>query len=91
MLHTRKTMRVKRVNDVAHCLSGTVQGGGDLRGFLALRTGSHDLAAAHGEGIMTAQPGFEHCAFFVCDVSKIQWWFHSAEPIIGSWHAQILC
>lgn len=84
MLHTRKTTRVKRVNHIPHRLRCTVQGGGDLRGFPAFRTGEHDLAAAHGEGLMAAQPGFERGAFFVCDVSNIQWWFHSAEPITVS-------
>jgi hypothetical protein len=91
MRHTRKTTRVKRVNDVPHRLRGTVQGGGDLRGFLALRTGSHDLAAAHGEGIMTAQPSLKRGALFVYDMSNRQWWFHSTEPITVSFLAQILC
>ena len=84
MLHTRQTTRVKRVNDVPYRLWGTVQAGGDLRGFLALRTGSHDLAAAHGEGLMTAPPGLKRGALCVCDVSNRQWWFHSAEPITVS-------
>jgi hypothetical protein len=72
MLHTRKPTRVKRVKHVAHRLLGTVQGGGDLRGFPAFRTGERDLAAAHGEGLMAAEPGFERGAFFVGDVSTIQ-------------------
>jgi hypothetical protein len=91
MLYTRKTTLVKRVHDVPHRLRGTVQGGGDLRGFLALRTGSHDLAAAHGEGIMTAQPSLKRGALFVGDMSNRQWWFHSTEPITVSLLAQILC
>ena len=39
LLHTRQTTLVKRVHDVPYRLWGTVQAGGDLRGFLALRTG----------------------------------------------------
>jgi hypothetical protein len=91
MRHTRKTTRVKGVQDVPPRLGGTVQGHGDLRGFPALRTGSHDLAAAHSEGIMTAQPGLKRGPLFVCDVSNRPWWLHRAEPIIVSLLAQILC
>jgi hypothetical protein len=89
LLHTRETTRVKRVNDVPHRLRRTASGGGELRGFLALRTGKHDLAAAHGEGIMTTQPSRQCCALFVCDVSNIPGWFHSAKPLTESWLAQI--
>jgi len=54
-------------------------------------TSEQYLAAAHGEGITTASPGFERCALFVCDVANIQWWFHRAEPITAFLLAQTLC
>jgi len=37
-------------------LAGTVPGGGERRGLLALSTSAHHLAAAHADGLVPAQP-----------------------------------
>jgi len=50
------------VDDVPHRWRGTVPGGGARRGFLALSTSAHHLAAAHAEGLVTAQPSVKGCA-----------------------------
>jgi hypothetical protein len=64
----------------AHRLWRTAQGLRDPCGFLPLCTREQHLAAAHGEGIMIAQPGGEGSSLFVCDRADIQWRFHGAEP-----------
>jgi hypothetical protein len=79
--HTCQATGVTRVEHVAPRVRRTAQGLRDPRGLLSLRACEPSLAAAPGEGIMTAQPSAEGSALFVCDVADIQWWFHSVEPI----------
>jgi hypothetical protein len=49
---------------------------------VSLRARKPCLAVAHVEGLMTAQPSFERCALFVCNLVHIERWFHRAEESI---------
>jgi hypothetical protein len=80
--HTRQAPRVTRVDDVPPLVRGTVPGGGDRRGSLARSARSHNLAAAHAAGIVTAPPSFKGGALFVGEMANRERWFHRTAHLI---------
>jgi hypothetical protein len=69
-------------DDVPPRLRGTVPGGGNRRGFLARSARAHNLAAAHGAGIMTAPPRFKGGTLFVGEMANRERWFHRTAHLI---------
>jgi len=80
--HTRPAPRGTRGDAVPHRWRGTVPGGGERRGLLALSTSAHHLAAAHADGLVPAQPSVKGWARVVGSLAHRARWFHRTEQII---------